>query len=147
MCVSCSGWPLLSALFLLCLSNNPNKFTFRHVEWKQPIMSRTHSAGHLDVSSSPYLQRTLAFTQILIFTLCLYNYSFCGFGDLLWLCKTYTYYVQHPHAPLKTYLLHKRCFSVRKHNRVSDEEWLDDHIKYINNTHTHTHTHTYIYIY
>lgn len=55
MCVLCSGWPLLSTLFLqlqLCLSNNPNNFTFRNVEWKQFIMSSTHSIGHLDVSET-----------------------------------------------------------------------------------------------
>lgn len=56
----CSGWPLLSALFLqlqLCLSNNPNNFTFRNVEWKQSIMSSTHSAGHLDVSETVFMTR------------------------------------------------------------------------------------------
>lgn len=48
LCLSglCSGWALLSALFLqlqLCLLNNPNNFTFRNAEEKQSIMSSTHS--------------------------------------------------------------------------------------------------------
>lgn len=61
MCVLCSGWPLLSALFLhlqLCLSNNPNNLTFRNVEWKQSIMSSTHSKGHLDVSETVFTKFT-----------------------------------------------------------------------------------------